>query len=235
MSNPIYYITHENIKDKNILEDFIYSNNDLNYYFSDSFCADFYIDLALAGFISVWYKEDDTQFILPEIQFEYAVLDFQDLHISKKVKKLLKKGDKDYSFIVDDRFDDILENLKSYHENSWIKGKYIELLKDLDKDSHKTDKFKLSYAAVVCNNTKKIIAGEIGYITHNSIYTSLTGFCSKDKAYNNYGTLQLVLLAKYLEKENFSFWNLGHPHMEYKLKLGAKVLNRREFLDRFLK
>jgi len=43
------------------------------------------------------------------------------------------------------------------------------------------------------------------------------------------------LLSKYLEKNGLSFWNLGHPHMEYKKKLGAKVYARQEFLKRWNK
>ena len=73
---------------------------------------------------------------------------------------------------------------------------------------------------------------EVGYIIAKT-YTSLSGFSSKDKKYNNYGTLQLVELSKYLEKNNFAFWNLGHPHMEYKKNLGAKVYSRKEFLKRW--
>ena len=115
-----------------------------------------------------------------------------------------------------------------------MSGKYIELLNLLKNNIYKSDIFKLTYCAIVCNDTNKIVAGEIGYTTHNSIYTSLSGFCSKDKIYNNYGTLQLVLLAKYLEENNYNFWNLGHPYMNYKLNLGAKVLSRKDFLDKFL-
>jgi len=58
----------------------------------------------------------------------------------------------------------------------------------------------------------------------------LSGFCSKEKRYSGFGTLQLVLLAKHLEKKDFAFWNLGHPFMEYKKHLGATVLEREEFL-----
>ncbi len=80
--------------------------------------------------------------------------------------------------------------------------------------------------------TKELIAGEIGYKI-NSTYTSLTGFSLKEKIYNNWGKLQLVLLAQYLEKNNYSFWNLGHPYMQYKFDLGAKIYSREEFLEKW--
>ena len=58
--------------------------------------------------------------------------------------------------------------------------------------------------------------------------------CSTNKKYNNWGKLQLILLGKYLEKENFSFWNLGHPYMQYKFDLGAITYKRKDFLKRWL-
>ena len=82
-------------------------------------------------------------------------------------------------------------------------------------------------------NSNTLIAWEIGYKI-SSTYTSLTGFCLKDKKYNNYGKLQLVLLAKYLQKNNYSFWNLGHPYMQYKFDLGAISFSRKEFLKRWI-
>ena len=233
MSHKIYAITHDVILNSDLLENFIYKNMELNYYYSEDFSPQFYIDLALAGFISIWYKENECEYLLPEIQFEYAVLNFDDLHISKKVQKLLKQPS-EYHFFRDEYFEEIMDILSSYHNNSWIQGKYCELLKQLKLIDYKKDDFEIVCFGIVDCETKKIIAAEIGYITKSKIYTSLSGFSSKEKKYNNYGNLQLVLLAKYLEKHHFSFWNLGHPYMEYKLKLGAKVLTREEFLKKFL-
>jgi Leu/Phe-tRNA-protein transferase len=232
-SNKVYGIDHDIIKNTNLLENFIYKNMELNYYYSEEFSPDFYIDLALGGFISVWYKENGIEYLLPEMQFEYAVLEFSDLHISKKVQKLLKQSSK-YHFFIDEYFENIIEVLSSYYGNSWIQGKYIKLLKQLKVSKYKTKEFKLVSFGILDNETKEIVAGEIGYITKSKVYTSLSGFSSKEKKYNNYGNLQLVLLAKYLEKQNFLFWNLGHPYMQYKLSLGAKILPRKEFLQKFL-
>lgn len=233
MSNKVYGISHESILDKNVLENFIYKNMELNYYYSVDFSPIFYIDLALTGFISIWHKENNIEYLLPEMQFDYAVLEFKDLHVSKKVQKLLKQSSK-YYFFIDEYFEELLDILGNYHENSWIKGKYCDLLKKLKNKAYQTKDFQLISFGILDSETKKIVAGEIGYITKEKIYTSLSGFSSKEKKYNNYGNLQLVLLAQYLEKQNFLFWNLGHPYMDYKLKLGAKVLSRVEFLDKFL-
>ncbi len=231
--SQIYFITKENIEDKEILFDFIYPNKELNYYVSDDFSCEFYILLAKAGFISVSHILDDKQYLLPEMQFEYSVLEFQDLHISKKVNKLLKQTSL-YNLSINKHFDEVLKNIKDYHEDSWIDKEYLKLLEELrDYKSDNID-FELISCELICKDTQKIVAGEIGYKI-NSTYTSLSGFALKDKRYNNWGKLQMTLLANYLEENNYSFWNLGHTNMQYKLDLGAKVLSRDDFLKKWIK
>jgi len=197
-----------------------------NYYWSDDWSEEFYIKLAKAGFISTTYDTKDGLVLLPELQFSYAILDFKNLHISKKVKKLLNKNDCQLTF--NSKLHEVLEKISIQHKDNWLKGKYVELLKNLHKN--KMDDFKLISVELNLKTTNELIAGEVGYIIGKT-YTSLSGFSSKDKRFNNYGTLQLVLLAKYLKKNNFSFWNLGHPHMQYKKQLGAEIINRNLFLN----
>jgi Leu/Phe-tRNA-protein transferase len=217
----------EKLKDKEYYE-YIVKDMQNNYYWSEDWSEEFYVELAKAGFISTTYETKDSLVLLPELQFSYAVLDFEDLHISKKVKKLLKKGD--FIFSIDTSFDDVLDAIAKQHTYNWLKGKYLHLLKNLHKQSR--DDFKLISVELFCKSTNKLVAGEVGYII-NKTYTSLSGFSSREKIYNNYGTLQLVLLAKHLQKNNFAFWNLGHPHMIYKQKLGCKIYKRDEFLSRY--
>ena len=197
-----------------------------NYYWSEDWSEEFYIALAKAGFISTTYETKDTLVLLPELQFSYAVLMFEDLHISKKVKKLLNKDN--FIFSIDTDLDAVLEMIAKQHRYNWLKGEYLHLLKKLYKKEQ--NDFKLISVELYDRVTKKLIAGEVGYII-NKTYTSLSGFSLREKKYNNYGTLQLVLLAKYLQKNGFLFWNMGHPHMVYKQKLGAKIYQRDKFLE----
>ncbi|CAD7966391.1 unnamed protein product [Amoebophrya sp. A120] len=101
----------------------------------------------------------------------------------------------------------------------------------------------------------KLIAGECGY-SFGKVYTSLTGFCDKSKP--NCGLLQMWLLGKWLERNQYDFWNLGHPPrkkkkptakkageaadtqeeagdmtMKYKSDLGGHVLQRADFLAKW--
>lgn len=227
----IYYLSYEDVTNDNILQNNIYPNMSNNYYWSDDWSEEFYIALAYSGFISTTYDTKEGLVLLPEMQFDYALLDFEDLHISKKVKKLLNQNS--YTFSLNERFDELLEKLDSYHKYNWVKGKYITLLKKLMVYKGKGIDFQLISVELGCKQSKELIAGELGYII-GSTYTSLSGFSSKQKEYNNYGGLQLVLLARYLEKEGFAFWNMGHTHMQYKQKLGAKIYCRKDFLKRWI-
>ena len=227
----LYLIGQEELEDKNILFNYIYPNEKSNYYLSDDFSKDFYIKLAFYGFITTSISFENKFYLLPEIQFEYAILDFENLHISKKIKKLLNQNN--FEFSINKDFNLVLENLEKYHKTNWLQDKYKELILSLVDYVHPTIDFEIMSVELYDKDTKELIAGEIGYKI-NSTYTSLTGFSSKEKKYNNWGKLQLVLLAIYLEKENFSFWNLGHPYMQYKFDLGAISYSRKEFLKRWL-
>ncbi len=227
----IYLIGQEELDDENILFNYIYPNEKSNYYLSDDFSKDFYIKLAFYGFITTSISFENKFYLLPEIQFEYAILDFENLHISKKIKKLLNQ--KEFEFSINKNFDLVLENLEKYHKKNWLQKEYKDLILSLVDYIHPSINFEIMCVELYDKNTKELIAGEIGYKI-NSTYTSLTGFSSKEKKYNNWGKLQLVLLAIYLKNENFSFWNLGHPYMQYKFDLGAITYSRKEFLERWL-
>ncbi|WP_416202241.1 hypothetical protein [Malaciobacter marinus] len=208
---------------------YICNNKKVNYYYSDDFSIDFYVKAAYEGFVSISFEQDNLFVILPEMQFDYAVLFFDNLHISKKVEKLLRKND--YEFKVHENFEKIIDKINEYHGDSWIVKEYKQTLLNLKNYKGNID-FELIACSIEDKTTKKIVAGEIGYKV-GAIYTSLSGFSSKERRFNNYGKLQLVLLANYLEKNGFNFWNLGHPYMKYKFDLGATLYKREDFLNIF--
>jgi len=221
----IPYITLEDIENSELVRRYIYPNLDINYYWSDDFSPQFYIALARAGFICVSHEIDTILFLLPEMQTEYAVLDFPDLHISKKVRKLLKQ--ERYQLSFNTSFKRVVNAIKDAYDPCWITKEYEGLMYKLSDNIY--ENFTLFSTELFDKESGELVAGEIGYITDN-IYTSLSGFHSKNKRYANWGTLQLVLLGKYLEAQKVRFWNLGHAQMEYKKVLGAKVLCREAFL-----
>ena len=221
----IHHLPIEHLQDPLVLHELIYPNMYKNYYWSDDFSPEYYIAQAKAGFIAVTDQYEDQELLLPEIQYTYALLDFEDLHISKKVKSLLTK--KELTLEITQNLEEVVSHINASHKNCWLSHSYLEMLnatKGLD------DNFNLISIGIREGNT--LVSGEIGYVIGKT-YTSLSGFSSRDKAYKNYGTAQLVLLSQYLQRSGFSFWNLGQPYMSYKLVLGAKIYDRKEFLIRW--
>jgi len=221
----IEYISYRDVVSPLILKRDIYPNMYRNYYWSDDFSVENYVALAKAGFISVTEEYRGEEFLIPEIQYKYAILDFEDLHISKKVNRILKKDS--LSLDICSSLDEVAKEINTLHKNSWLSKRYLQTLKDTKGFD---DNFRV--VSVVLKDDGVSVAGEIGYMIGKT-YTSLTGFSNRDRAYRNYGTVQLVLLAKYLKKNGFDFWNLGQPYMDYKLALGAKIYNRDDFLKRW--
>ena len=221
----IDYISYADVVSSSTLETHIYPNMYKNYYWSDDFSAENYVALARAGFITVTEKYKDEEFLIPEIQYKYALLDFKNLHISKKVQKLLNQ--KTFTLEFSSDLDELFLAINALHKSSWLTPQYLNMLKETQKLE---SSFKVQ--SVLLKENGKTVAGEIGYVIGKT-YTSLSGFSNREKEYRNYGTAQLVLLAKYLEENSFDFWNLGHPFMDYKLALGAKIYEREDFLLRW--
>ena len=103
----VYYLSLEDIKDENILFNYIYANLDSNYYISDDLSAEFYTLQAVSGFIATSISLENKFYLVPEMQFEYAILDFENLHISKKVKKLLDKND--FTFSINTNISEVIK------------------------------------------------------------------------------------------------------------------------------
>ena len=225
MQLGIYPLPYPLLLHRKLLDAHIYSDMRKNYYWSDDFSPAYYIAQAKAGFIAITDTYEERELLLPEIQFSYALLDFSDLHISRKVKKLL--NEKSLQLIKSDTLERVAHAIGTTHKNSWLTPRYLAMLnatKGADENFHVTSFF--------IEEKGKAVAGEIGYSIGDT-YTSLSGFTCRERSYNHYGTAQLVLLANYLEQQGYAFWNLGQPYMEYKFALGAKVYERSDFLKRW--
>ena len=219
----IYPLHYKDVTDPYTLTHRIYPDMRKNYYWSDDFSPEFYIAQAKAGFIAVTDTYEGRELLLPEIQFSYTLLHFDDLHISRKVRRIIRKNSP--KLTITTNIDPVIEKIRTYHRQCWLTQRYSRTLKETQ---YIHDDFQLIAAYV--EDEGIIIAGEIGYIIGNT-YTSLSGFSSREKTYRNYGTLQLVLLARFLQEQGFAFWNLGQSYMPYKFHLGAKQYDRQAFLN----
>jgi len=226
MQLGVYPLPFEAVSNKAFLKEHIYPNMRRNYYWSDDFSPEYYIAQAKAGFIAVTDSFEGKELLLPEIQFSYALLHFKDLHISKKVKKLIRHRSPTLHISTD--IDAVVAKIQAYHKHCWLTPNYHQILK---ATQHIDDNFQMISAYITEDDTPEgtPISGELGYIIGNT-YTSLSGFSSRQKRYRNYGTLQLVLLARFLQEHDFAFWNLGQSYMPYKFSLGAKQYQRANFL-----
>jgi len=225
IDTPIEYLDYTTLLDQSLLIDKIYANSIQHYYWTDDFSSKYYIAQAKAGFIAVTMEQDGRLYLIPEIQKEYAILDFKDLHISKKLKRILRK--KDLQIEIGYDFNELFFKVQEQHVLSWLRISYLEMLKEVNKEDD-----NCHVITTVIRDQGEIVAGELGYFIGKT-YTSLTGFSSRKKEYRSYGTAQIVLLAQYLEKEGIAFLNLGQPYMQYKLDLGAKIYTREAFLKRW--
>ena len=219
----IYPMDLEMLQSRDYLEQVIYPDMQREYYWSSDFSAAFYIAQAKAGFMAICETIDGEELLLPEMQRSYAVLHFENLHISKKVAKIIRRDAPELHFSFS--LDAVAREIQAQHKNSWLTPSYLRAL----QSSYGKDRTFLPVAVYLKEGISKLIAGEIGYYIGGT-YTSLTGFSSREKRYRDYGKVQMVLLAKELQKNGFRIWNLGHPYMPYKTALGAKIYTRKEFL-----
>lgn len=208
------------------------------YFRSEDWSPAFYRAQARLGCIAVAGTEDSGYVLLPQLQYAYALLDWENLTVDKGVRRVLDLGKDSPSprLEISENPALVLAELERlWGDQSWLYPPYTELIAKLasEEERKRAPDFRILGIELKVPGQDRPIAGELGYAIGRS-YTSLSGFFRREnRAWNNYGKLQLVLLARRLEEAGFAFWNLGHPYMEYKLRLGARIWDRREFLQRW--
>ena len=223
---------------EDVLREKFYPNLGRTLYWSDYWDPDFYIALARAGFISISHETPEHGILLiPELQARYAVLDWENLHISGRIRKLMRSGrfeeERIELRVVTDP-ERVLDRVLAYHGRgtTWLTEPYRELLGRLPTGER--DDFALHGVELWSRQRNLLVAGELGY-TLGRTYTSLSGFCKRpDPEWRGFGTLQMVLLADRLQQRGFALWNMGHPQQAYKRALGAQFIERGSFLKRWL-
>ncbi|MBW2497003.1 MAG: GNAT family N-acetyltransferase [Deltaproteobacteria bacterium] len=223
--------------DETFLHERVYPDLESTYYWTRSWDPDFYVALARAGFISISHEHPTFgTLLLPEIQNAYAVLDWDDLHVSRKLRKLLRSGrlePEGLELRIVGPCDRVIERLIAYHgDATWLTPPYRALLSQLP--TGECTNFALHGVELWSTRHDELVAGELGY-SIGSTYTSLSGFCTRgDRERRHLGTLQMVWLACVLREGGYAFWNMGHPGLAYKEALGARTLPRSRFLERWL-
>lgn len=146
------------------------------------------------------------------------IIPFENLHITKKLKPWLKNKFSNYTLTFNKDFNKCIEEILKAYKETWLTQELIEVFKKI----HENPDSNVSIDSVEIWNNGKIVAGEIGFITHNA-YASLTGFHNED----DIGTIQMCILGLYLKNNNFAYWDLG-MELEYKYRFGAISYSRDE-------
>ena len=188
--------------------------------------------LMAAGFLvmSTGLKDDDSDgeneseeeepfyILLPKLHLVRSALFFPDLHIKKSIRRFLSR----YELRVNTDFDFILDKCVQIHGSDWLTPPLVRILKSIHRNN--TGARPFSFAVY---REGKLKAGEIGVVI-GQVYTSYSGYYEEDNA----GTVQMILMTRWLEKNGFVFLDLGMP-LDYKTDLGAKDISPRRFVELF--
>jgi Leu/Phe-tRNA-protein transferase len=157
--------------------------------------------------------------LIPKHHIWRSVLFFEDLHQSRSVKRFLPR----YELRADADFDRIIEKCIAVHGDDWLTGPLVDLIRDIRaRRDPRVRPFSFGLY-----REGKLRAGEFGVIS-GQVYTSYSGYHEESSA----GNVQMILTAHWLKDHNFAFWDLGMP-LDYKQKMGAKLLNTAEFIRLF--
>ncbi|MDR1099053.1 MAG: leucyl-tRNA--protein transferase [Treponema sp.] len=157
--------------------------------------------------------------LIPKHHVLRSVLFFEDLHQSRSIKRFLPR----YELRADTDFDLIIKKCIAVHGDGWLTEPLVNLIRSV-RARHDPRARPFSFGLY---REGKLRAGEFGVIS-GRVYTSYSGYYEESSA----GTVQMILSSRWLKEHDFAFWDLGMP-LDYKAKLGAKLLNTAEFMRIF--
>lgn len=230
----IYNILPEHLEPQ-VLEQVIYPTLELECFWTDDWSPQMFRRFLLAGFLTISAPlPDRAPVLLAQLHTEYSMLDWPNLHLSRKVKRLVRRGtlkERGAHLRFTPNVNAVCAGIRrSYGDRTWLTPRYAQLL------AAASSEFPVSIqplATELRDGEGRLLGGEIGY-TIGAVYTSLSGFLDREApAVNHYGKAQLATLARVLHQCGYAFWNLGEPTLEYKVDLGAIRTPRPEFLRRW--
>ena len=217
--------------------------------YNEEFCLakdfeeDFIVRMMEAGFLimSMELKTDDENdtgvptdrffILLPKLHLTRSVLLFPELHIKKNIRPLLCS----YTLQVDADFDLIMDKCIGIHGEDWLTPPLVEIIRNLHQAAAEPEavssgkKLLPKPISFGLYRDGELKAGEFGILMGRT-YTSYSGYFEEDNA----GTVQMILMAQWMEKSGFDFLDFGMP-MDYKNDLGARNIEPRSFVELFRK
>jgi Leu/Phe-tRNA-protein transferase len=202
--------------------------------YSEEFCVAvdwdpaFIARLMKAGFLvmseQILVEDEDGKImkktiVLPKLHLVRSALFFHELHIKKSVNRFLNR----YELAFDGDFETIVQKCVAVHGDYWLTPALLEALYTIRSCRHSPVR-PVSFGVY---RDGKLIAGEFGVVS-GRVYTSYSGYHDED----NSGTVQMILMVRYLEKAGYDFLDFGMP-LDYKTDLGARDISPENFVELF--
>jgi Leu/Phe-tRNA-protein transferase len=212
--------------------------------YNEEFCVawdfnpDFIARLMEAGFLvmsaNIAAEQQEPDYILlPKLHMVRSALFFENLHIKKSIRRYLPL----YELRPDSDFELIVDRCVEKHGDAWLTPPLVDSIKKIRELAAangntpfintpdflffpKRNAYPASFALY---HNDKLAAGECGVIC-GCVYTSYSGFYDEENA----GTVQMILTAQFLKRQNFTFFDFGMP-LEYKNDLGAVDISPDDF------
>lgn len=146
-----------------------------------------------------------------------AILPFENLHISKSLKKFLRK--EPFTITVDKAFEEVINLCASTRpEGTWISQKFIKAYTDLHYAGHAH--------SLECWQADKLVGGIYG--------VSIGGYFSAESMFhlvNNASKVALVKLVNHLQVRGYTLLDIQMLTNITK-QMGGILIRREEFLDK---
>lgn len=166
-----------------------------------------------------WYMDGvPLPWFCPE---ERAVLEFEDLHVSRSLRKEQRKGK--YTFTIDNDFGAVIRECsaikRSGQKGTWITDEFIEAYTELHREG-------MAHSVEVWNANGELVGGLYG-IDAGGV------FCGESMFHkvSNTSKLAFLFLVDHLKKRGATWLDaqVMTPHLE---AFGAKEISRGDFLTK---
>jgi len=208
------------------------------------FSPEFVARLMEAGFLVMSANvggdgEEPEYILLPKLHLTRSALFFKNLHIKKSIRRLLNRARGDansYELRPNADFEFIIDRCVEIHGEDWLTPPLVTCIKKIRENftapcSAPSGKLipsaNVRPVSFALYRGEKLVAGEFGVVC-GRVYTSYSGYYDEDNA----GTIQIILAARYLQEQGFSFFDMGMP-LDYKTDLGATDISPWEFVRLF--
>ncbi|MFA6508824.1 MAG: leucyl-tRNA--protein transferase [Treponemataceae bacterium] len=209
-----------------VVDELVAARYEQEFCVSPSFDPYFIASLMGAGFLvmSARIPGISHAVLLPKLHRERSIIEFEDLHESRSVQRVLDR----FELRFNSDFDEILNKCVETHGDDWLTDELTAAFRIIhtDADTNANGSW-CDLCSFALYRDGILVAGEFGVVA-GGVYTSYSGYRRENSA----GTAQLALTGRFLRQEGFAFWDLGMP-LDYKTRLGAKTLRTADFVERF--